>query len=248
MTRVQHYNIVHEGFPLKANPYLNTTGQYCTHPSSLNLHVGDNFPTQQAKLPQSGQGRCPCHVPMLSEVQKACPNQRGDHVAGQSLLGKEISLSRYSANASSAPRAASSLAVGFPTAPASRNGRPISSSRESASRTRAPSTRSTVPSSASEFPNPVAKEPEANMSGLQCGFGSRGSSRRGTSRFVPTTSENGHDRSERRSLNFSSGDGLGIQQPGSMTRGFASQRQPASGRARDRAMCPAVARFDRRAA
>lgn len=40
----------------------------------------------------------------------------------------------------------------------------------------------------------------------------------------------------------SSGDGLGIHQPGSMTRGFASPRQPASGRARDRAMCPAVAR------
>lgn len=41
----------------------------------------------------------------------------------------------------------------------------------------------------------------------------------------------------------SSGDGLGIHQPGSMTRGFASPRQPASGRARDRAKCPAVARF-----
>jgi len=47
---------------------------------------------------------------------------------------------------------------------------------------------------------------------------------------------------------FSSGDGLGIQQPGSNTRGFAFMRQPASGRARDRAMCPAVARNDRRAA
>jgi len=50
----------------------------------------------------------------------------------------------------------------------------------------------------------------------------------------------------------SSGDGLGIQQPGSMTRGFASRRQPPSGRARDRAICPAVARsflaFVRRAA
>ncbi len=40
---------------------------------------------------------------------------------------------------------------------------------------------------------------------------------------------------------FSSGDGLGIHQPGSNTRGFAVVRQPASGRARDRAMCPAVA-------
>jgi len=47
----------------------------------------------------------------------------------------------------------------------------------------------------------------------------------------------------------SSGDGLGFHQPGSMTRGFASLRQPPSGRARDRATCPAVARFiDGRAA
>jgi hypothetical protein len=50
-------------------------------------------------------------------------------------------------------------------------------------------------------------------------------------------------------LVFSSGDGLGIQQPGSMTCGFASARQPASGRADESAKCPAVARFnDRRAA
>lgn len=41
----------------------------------------------------------------------------------------------------------------------------------------------------------------------------------------------------------SSGGGLGIQQPGSMTRGFASQRQPPSGRADESAMCPAAARF-----
>jgi hypothetical protein len=40
----------------------------------------------------------------------------------------------------------------------------------------------------------------------------------------------------------SSGDGLGIHQPGSHTRGFAVARQPASGRARQRAICPAVAR------
>lgn len=42
--------------------------------------------------------------------------------------------------------------------------------------------------------------------------------------------------------NSSSGDGLGIHQPGSNTRGFAIERQPASGRARYRAKCPAVAR------
>ncbi|MGY3366131.1 hypothetical protein ACVWZL_003256 [Bradyrhizobium sp. GM2.4] len=46
----------------------------------------------------------------------------------------------------------------------------------------------------------------------------------------------------------SSGDGLGIHQPGSMTRGFAVERQPASGRARDRVKCSAGARSDRRAA
>lgn len=87
----------------------------------------------------------------------------------------------------------------------------------------------------------------------------------------PTTSLAGRDsgdRAERRSNNFvqgraarsthvahnhkvvssnltpatSSGDGLGIHQPGSMTRGFALLRQPPSGRARVRAKCPAVAR------
>lgn len=42
----------------------------------------------------------------------------------------------------------------------------------------------------------------------------------------------------------SSGDGLGIHQPGSMTRGTRAKVQTPSGRARDRAMCPAVARFN----
>lgn len=47
----------------------------------------------------------------------------------------------------------------------------------------------------------------------------------------------------------SSGDGLGIHQPGSMTRGTRAKVKTPSGRARDRAICPAVARFiDRRAA
>ncbi len=41
---------------------------------------------------------------------------------------------------------------------------------------------------------------------------------------------------------ISSGGGLGIHEPGSNTRGFASRRQSPSGRARNRAMCPAVAR------
>jgi hypothetical protein len=38
--------------------------------------------------------------------------------------------------------------------------------------------------------NPVAKEPEANVTEARCGFGAMGSSRRGMSRFMPTTSEN----------------------------------------------------------
>lgn len=43
---------------------------------------------------------------------------------------------------------------------------------------------------------------------------------------------------------LSSGDGLGIHQPGSMTRGTRAKVQTPSGRARLRAMCPAVARFN----
>lgn len=42
---------------------------------------------------------------------------------------------------------------------------------------------------------------------------------------------------------FSSGDGLGIQQPGSNTLATRAKVKGQSGRARDRAMCPAVARF-----
>jgi hypothetical protein len=51
--------------------------------------------------------------------------------------------------------------------------------------------------------------------------------------------------SERSSLSeaiCSSGDGLGILQPGSMTRGDRFAMTAPSGRARDRAICPAVAR------
>jgi hypothetical protein len=46
----------------------------------------------------------------------------------------------------------------------------------------------------------------------------------------------------------SSGGGLGIHQPGSNTRGGFFAATAPSGRARDRAMCPAAARSDRRAA
>ena len=53
----------------------------------------------------------------------------------------------------------------------------------------------------------------------------------------------------RTGVRSSSGGGLGIHEPGSNTRGFASRRQSPSGRARDRAICPAVARsIARRAA
>jgi len=77
-------------------------------------------------------------------------------------------------------------------------------------------------------------------------------SARGTSAMLHPGAEDGStaslagrdsgDRAERRSTISSSGDGLGILEPGSMTRGFASRHQPPSGRARERAMCPAVAR------
>lgn len=49
-------------------------------------------------------------------------------------------------------------------------------------------------------------------------------------------------------LFHTSGDGLGIQQPGSMTWGTKAKVQTPSGRADDSAMCPAVARNDRRVA
>lgn len=47
---------------------------------------------------------------------------------------------------------------------------------------------------------------------------------------------------EPRATIFSSGDGLGIHQPGSITRGTRAKVKTPSGRARERAMCPAVAR------
>ena len=45
-------------------------------------------------------------------------------------------------------------------------------------------------------------------------------------------------------IQFSSGDGLGNHQPGSNTWGLALRPQPPSGRARNRAICPAVAQFN----
>jgi hypothetical protein len=53
----------------------------------------------------------------------------------------------------------------------------------------------------------------------------------------------------RQCSHLSSGDGLGIQQPGSITLATRAKVKGQSGRARDRAMCPAVARsFSRRVA
>ena len=71
-----------------------------------------------------------------------------------------------------------------------------------------------------------------------CGFKSQYQAATGLQ--PPGTS--GPERAIIGALNFSSGDGPGIHQPGSNTRGFASARQPASGRAAEAAMCPAVAR------
>lgn len=63
-----------------------------------------------------------------------------------------------------------------------------------------------------------------------------------------TASLAGRDRgdSRRDGNQFSSGDGLGIQQPGSITWGTKAKVQTPSGRADDSAICPAVARNDRR--
>lgn len=47
-----------------------------------------------------------------------------------------------------------------------------------------------------------------------------------------------------KSIEFSSGGGLGIHQPGSMTWGGRIAPPAPSGRARDRAKCPAVARYN----
>lgn len=62
----------------------------------------------------------------------------------------------------------------------------------------------------------------------------------------------GHSRPERRepSIKFPLGGGLGIHEPGSITWGFAAsrRRQSPSGRARNRAICPAVARSNLRGA
>jgi hypothetical protein len=49
-------------------------------------------------------------------------------------------------------------------------------------------------------------------------------------------------------MTHTSGDGLGIHQPGSNTQGFAIQHQAPSGRARNRAKCPAVTRSPSRGA
>lgn len=75
-------------------------------------------------------------------------------------------------------------------------------------------------------------------------------SRRAMPRSVATTSEN-LDVTGRRDAHLfsSSGDGLGIQQPGSMTWGGFFVPTAPSGRADESAMCPAVARsLSRRAA
>jgi hypothetical protein len=179
-------------------------------------------------------------------------NQQRDGVAGQSDLGKKTSLSLFSAVASSSPRAASSPVIGLRSkstsrAASARLATPISSSQDDRSQTRKLCMRSTALCSPNECRS------ESNQRQGRNGWGQRPRKtidrRNGvvSRRVVPRSMTRGARKCAPR--DFSSGDGLGIQQPGSMTRGFASLRQPPSGRARDRAMCPAVARFiDRRAA
>lgn len=117
----------------------------------------------------------------------------------------------------------------LPSSSNARSATPGFSWTASASSTRNARTPSSARSSVSEYPRGVRYSPQ-------------GSLRKGRKHL------GADDRSlaalSARLAFFSSGDGFGIHQPGSMTRGFASPRQPASGRARDRAMCPAVVRFN----
>lgn len=77
-------------------------------------------------------------------------------------------------------------------------------------------------------------------------YSSQGSLRKGRRHFG--ADDRSHAALSARPAGFSSGDGLGIQQPGSMTRGGFFIATAPSGRARKRAICPAVARFNLRRA
>jgi hypothetical protein len=158
----------------------------------------------------------------------SCPNQSGVRVAGQRLLRNNRSLSRYSVNASSFARAGSSRRSGFPSASDARNATPISSSKASASLTRARPSRSMRKSSTLRFADACQPAPGSRAWG-NCGY---------------TTFAFGHRVPLRENASaIHSGDGLGNHQPGSMTWGGLLRETPApSGRAHDRAICPAVAR------
>jgi hypothetical protein len=193
----------------------------------------------------------------LGGVSSWEPNQRQDGADGQKELGKKISLSLCLANASKSSPAASSPRGGFRIALERPNASPTSTFR---ARRRLPMKRSwpcsTSYDPASELDRiqlctpdwPVG--PQINRAwcveaGLRAPRAQDGSIRRcrASERF-PGTAAGGLVCGLNRSSPaiYSSSDGLGNHQPGSITCGFAIVRQPASGRARDRARCPAVAR------
>lgn len=194
-------------------------------------------------------------------------NQQQDGGAGQNVLGKKTSLSQCSAAASSSRRAASSLVIGsqnrsISKAASARRAMPTSLSRDDRSQTRKLCMRSTALCSPMECRSESNQRQSRNgwgyqrprktiyrRNGLRVGEPTRigrlswpalGRTSNVSERGV-TGRRDGHPIQ-------SSGDGLGIQQPGSMTRGTRAKVKTPSGRARDRATCPAVARFIQRRA
>lgn len=196
------------------------------------------------KSPRCAGGlRARSTVLLRGRVHSWWANQQRDGGGGQSVLEKKTSLSLCSAAALLSPRAASSLVTGSQPASVSRAASAPSATRTSslqASRSRTPAqcTRSTGRCWRNDS---QTKEPEAERRSLNSVSGGAFAGSLPSGEIEPSVtlacppSES------------SSGDGLGIHQPGSMTRGFAIVLQSPSGRARDRAICPAVARFiDRR--
>ncbi len=205
----------------------------------------------QTSGPRSA-GRRTVQSTVLRGGVRSWANHSQDGGAGQNDLGKKTSLSLFSAVASSSQRAASSLATGLQLASASRaasapSATPTLSSQASRSLMSTRCTRSTARCSLIECHS------ESNQRQSRNGWDHRSRktiyrrngvvSRRAMPRSVATTSEN-LDVTGRRDAHLfsSSGDGLGIQQPGSMTWGGFFVPTAPSGRADESAMCPAVAR------
>lgn len=141
-----------------------------------------------------------------------------------------------------------SLASAWHSSPAALSAMPTSSSPASASRTQKSLTPCSARLSVNGFhEGPLPQGGEGMRVSASERWGSlahKAAGLRGQREETPLQPPAPYSRGTRKCAphQFSSGGGLGIHQPGSNTRGFAFERQPASGRARDRAMCPAVAR------